>query len=56
MFWKLFIILFRRRKKNYLRAVKIGEDVFTIDIHKYTPMYEELKKWENALGNPKAQS
>ena len=54
MLWKLVIKVLKCQRKNYLRAIKLGRDVFIIDIHRFIPAEKEIQKWKEALGKPKA--
>ena len=54
--WKLILMIMGRKKDSYIRSVGFRKKVYIIGIHEYIPAEEELKKWKNALGEPKADN
>lgn len=53
--WRFLIcLLLRQQKESYRRAVRVGKDIYIIDFHKYIPVDEEIQRWKDAIGQPKA--
>lgn len=49
MFWKILILILRCKKEDYVRAVRLGGDIYTITLSKFVPVQEELRKWMEAF-------
>lgn len=54
--WKIVLMFMGKKKDSYVKSVRFRKKVYIIDIHEYIPAEEELKKWKNALGEPKADN
>lgn len=54
--WKIVLMFIGKKKDSYVKSVRFRKKVYIIDIHEYIPAEEELKKWKNALGEPKADN
>lgn len=55
MLWKVLIKLFIR-KTEYKRLVKIGTEVYVVDVYTYISPQKELRRWKNAFEKSKAQN
>lgn len=51
--WKIIIQLLGCKNKDYSKAVKVGKDIYTINIEKHIPVQEQMKKWKDALDSPR---
>ncbi len=49
MLWKLIIWLLRCKLEDYVKAVKVGEEIYAISIEKFVPIEKQVKKWKDAL-------
>lgn len=52
--WKILLFLLGKRKRDYVRVVKFGSDIFVIEIKEFISTNEEISKWKNALGSSRA--
>lgn len=55
MFWKILIWILRCKDEDYVRAVRLGGDIYTITLSKFVPVQEELRKWMEAFDAAKTQ-
>lgn len=49
MIWKIIIKLLKCQNRKYIRSVSIKDSIYIIDIHKFIPIGDEVRQWENAL-------
>lgn len=55
MFWKLIIRFLQCHKRDYIRAISSGKDIFIVEIQKYVPVEQELQQWISAFERAKAR-
>lgn len=54
MLWKLIIRFLQCHKRDYIRAISSGKDIFIVEIQKYVPAEQELQQWISAFERAKA--
>lgn len=56
MFWKIIVRLLRCRNRNYKKVIPMKEGIYIVDIYRFIPIDEELRKWQSALEDERAHS
>lgn len=54
MLWKLIIRFLQCHKRDYIRAISSGKDIFIVEIQKYVPVKQELQQWISAFEKAEA--